>query len=172
LPQKHAEEFSSVLDAIIEHALTRQACKTVMAAKLNDNYNLANPKFIVSCDSERGGTQNLVYWQSDVTNDFTDVLYEVALPEQSNGGAGQENSGLSKEQQLAVTSDCKLALRGYLKHELPRIESHQVTIRQANPEQIFAFIDYQEENASFATNYTATCLITAGNEVRLTVFAH
>jgi len=75
LPRKYSDSLSSDLDSIIAHAATRKACMTVLEAKYSDSSAQDNPKFIITCASEQYGTQNLVYWQSDVREDFAGVSY-------------------------------------------------------------------------------------------------
>lgn len=77
LPARLEESLAIHLEAIIEHASTRRACNTILEAKYSDGSSELNPKFIVTCESEEYGSTNLVYWQTDVEQNFANVLYEA-----------------------------------------------------------------------------------------------
>ena len=174
LPRWHADELRADLDAIIEHAASREACKRVLEAKLNDSNTSDNLKFIITCESARYGTENLVYWQSDVRNNFEDVAYESKMTVPIAGLTEDVNdiTDLTAEQRLTMIELCKTSLVGYLKEYLPEPGSERIQLKQRHANQYAIFIDYQLGAGNYAISYTATCLTNKNYEMKLSVFPH
>ena len=173
LPVRHSESLKNDLDAIIAHAATRDACKTILEAKLSDSSRLANAKFIITCDSENYGTQNLVYWREDVRNNFVHVAYiskEAALKQAAVNDNGLPS--LSESDKTMLVDHCKTALRETLNGVLPALPEAGISFRQRADDYFVIFMDYASTSNILKLNYTATCLTDRTANIRLSVFPH
>ncbi len=167
LPIRHAEELRDELEAIIEHATTRDVCTRVIEARLHDASNEDDPKFIITCRSADYGTQNLVYWQHDVEDGFADVAYAEILPSQVE----EETVYLFTEEEKSMLLDrCKTALSDSLEGQHQAIPAEAIRIQERHADQLAIFIEFHRSDIDTATPYLATCLSRADRSVRLAIF--
>lgn len=173
LPVSHSESLRNDLDAVIAHANTRDACKTVLEAKLNDSSEIANAKFIITCESENYGTQNLVYWRNDVRNEFADVAY-LSVEEAEHQRLNSQNTlpALTEHEKRMLVDHCKTALRESLEGQLPLIADSDIHFRQRGEDRFAIFLDYKTDSAVLRIANTATCLTDRSANIRLSVFRH
>jgi hypothetical protein len=173
LPVRHSESLKNDLDAIIAHATTRDACKTILEAKLNDSSKLTNAKFIITCDSDDYGTQNLVYWREDVRSDFAHVAY-ISKEEARNQATVSENGLpiLSESDKTMLVDHCKTALRETLNGILPDLPEAGISFRQRGDDYFAIFMDYASASNILKLNYTATCLTDRAANIKISVFPH
>lgn len=171
LPVRHSESLKTDLDAVIAHAITRAACKTVLEAKLSDSSDIANAKFIITCDSENYGTQNLVYWRDDVRNNFVNVAY-LSIEEAEIQQFNNENTmtAISDNEKRLLVDHCKTALRESLAGKLPIIEDADIHFRQRGENRFAIFIDYETSSAVLKLTNTATCLANRSATLSMNVF--
>jgi len=172
LPARLEESLAIHLEAIIEHASTRRACNTILEAKYSDGSSELNPKFIVTCESEEYGSTNLVYWQTDVEQNFANVLYEAkddlhADEQQIN----EIDLAFSESEQQDMLLACQQAFTDNYRDNLPGLGQARIEMKLRANNTLVIYMDYPAGKTITASAFTATCLITPGTQPRLDVFS-
>ncbi|NKB31505.1 MAG: hypothetical protein GKR91_00185 [Pseudomonadales bacterium] len=173
LPVRHSESLKNDLDTVIVHAASRAACITIIEAKLSDSSAIDNAKFIITCESDTYGTQNLVYWRRDVRENFVNVAYlskEEALARQAQNEDGTPL--MPESDKIMLIDHCKTALRETLDGNLPPMSEGDVHFRQRGENRFVIFMDYSNDSAILELNYTATCITDREANISLNVFPH
>ena len=166
LPLRHADALNEEMAAIIDHAATRAGCEAVLEARVQDNSPSDNPKFIITCRSGESETLNLVYWLSDVANDFADVAYPEARQLAAEAAAA---AMFDAELRLALVDACKSALRSSMNGELPAIDGDKIQFRERSSSVIAIYMEFRRNLGAGTTPYLATCLGSPDLSVRLAV---
>lgn len=171
LPARLEESLAIHLEAIIEHASTRRACNTILEAKYSDSSSEQNPKFIVTCDSEEYGSTNLVYWQTDVEQNFANVRYEAKNDPLADAERINEiDLAFSKSEQQDMLLACQQAFSDNYRDHLPGLGEALVEMKLRANNTLAIYLDYPAGGATTSSAFTATCLITPGKKPRLDVF--
>lgn len=172
LPARLQESLAIHLEAIIEHASTRRACNTILEAKYSDSSSELNPKFIVTCESDEYGSTNLVYWQSDVEQNFANVLYEAKDdPLAEERRVNEVDLAFSESEQQAMQLACQQAFTDNYRDSLPGLGEARIELKLRANNILAIYMDYPAGRTATASAFTATCLITPGTKPRLDVFS-
>ena len=173
LPARLEDALTIHLEAIIEHASTRRACNTILEAKYSDSSSETNPKFIVTCESREYGSTNLVYWQTDVEQNFANVLYEAKAELQSEAPKKSAvDLAFTESEQHAMLQACQQSFTDNYRDNLPGLGEARVDMKLRANNTLAIFMDYPAGHSATESAFTATCLISPGREPRLDVFSH
>lgn len=148
---------------------------------MSETESAQNPKFIITCVNEVHDTLNLVYLKSDVDNNFSTIAYRegnsqtatVAIPT----SPADDELELSPQQLSDARNQCKQALHSRLDNiENISLQADQaIDYRQRRDGRIAVIIEYMSREtiglgSGMDREFTAICLIEAGDEARIEVY--
>lgn len=172
LPLTHDESFEHSIKEIVTHASTRQGCIKVLEAKLSDNSEQSNPKFIITCADKNNNTVNLVYWQSDVDNQFSQVNYPEQQEIETLAVDEQERLRLLKirTENTDLISQCRQELALKLQDQQLYYTDNNIHVTQRAEQPATVHIDYSADLSRHSPLYTATCRRSITGSTQLSIF--
>lgn len=157
LPLSQDDKLSGSLLKANQHALQRDGCARIVESKLADQFDSTNPKFIVTCQHDRGGTFNLVYFQTDIDNGFSEIKQAA-------------RSAISQQQFEALREDCRLALLQKYGAGIPQLENTISSANRRGEGHYSLFFDYTEGVGEHALNFTITCIQFPERTMKVAIF--
>lgn len=172
LPLTLNQTLQDSLATVTTHVSTRRGCGEVLQAKVSENSDQENPKFIITCAGDSGGTLNFVYWQSDIDEGFSGDTYPKKQERQVYSEAEQVRLKLEKlrSDNADLIVNCQLQLQDKMGDREPIFEDEDVSIVQRGEQMPVVYIDYSAGASEYAPTYTATCKRGIQQPAQITIF--
>lgn len=172
LPLKLSETLSNSLTQVSEHVLTRQGCESLIEAKVSENTDRENPKFIITCTNRQNQTLSFIYWQSDVENSFNTISYPEKTLDQS---LDEEELFLLAQRKIRednshLITACQDSLIQQLSPRQLVLNQENIHITQRGELPAVVNMDYQVGEGEFAPKFTATCRRNSSEALGLSIF--
>lgn len=172
LPLTLSQTLQDSLDTVTAHVSTRRGCAEVLQAKVSENSDQENPKFIITCSGDDGGTLNFVYWQNDIDESFSGDTYPKKQEKQVYSEAEQRRLRLEKlrSDNADLIANCQVQLKEKMTGRELIYTNDDVSIVQRGEQMPVVYIDYVAGVSEYAPAYTATCRRGIKQPAQLTVF--
>lgn len=172
LPLTLNQSYQESLDKVTSHVSTRKGCGDVLQAKVSENSEKTNPKFIITCSGTDNSTLNFVYWQKDIDENFNGDSYPKKQERQVYSEAERIRLRLERlrEENADLIEGCQILLQAKLGQRTAVFSESDVSISQRAEQTPVVYIDYYVGKSKYAPAYTATCRKSIDQSAQITTF--
>lgn len=173
LPKTLAESYSQSLLLASNHILTREGCDLLLEAKISENSQPDNPKFILTCADKHQVTANFVYWQSDVNSGFANDSYpEKRLDLDSIETLSEHEAKLKlRSENTDLIAACTAELIDLLDDRPLLLKASGIDVSQRGTQPVVVSLDYQVGDSSYAPKFSAICRRDSFDAINLRIFS-